>query len=119
MSKYAFIDAHAATWAVSELCRVLEVSRSGYYHWRAALLPPAPAWQAVAQQVFTRHASRYGTRRLRAELQAEGHRVGRYALYYGPAGAQYPPPPPAHHPGGPGRRGGREPAAGPARAHCP
>ncbi|WP_350356636.1 IS3 family transposase [Hymenobacter canadensis] len=29
---------------------------------------------------FTRHARRYGTRRLRAELRAEGHAVGRYAL---------------------------------------
>jgi transposase InsO family protein len=27
-----------------------------------------------------RHARRYGTRRLRAELQTEGHQVGRYAL---------------------------------------
>ena len=32
------------------------------------------------RQAFTRHAKRNGTRRLRAELQAEGHRVGRYAL---------------------------------------
>ena len=41
-------------------------------------------WQrqalAAAQAAFTRHAGRYGTRRLRAGLQAEGHAVGRYAL---------------------------------------
>ena len=29
---------------------------------------------------FTRHARRYGTRRLRAELHAEGHAMGRYVL---------------------------------------
>ena len=41
---------------------------------------PAAAWQEAAQATFTRHARRYGTRRLRAELRAEGHAVGRYAL---------------------------------------
>lgn len=41
---------------------------------------PVPSWQPAAQQAFTSHARRYGTRRLRAELQAEGHQVGRYAL---------------------------------------
>jgi len=34
----------------------------------------------AAQAAFPRHARRYGTRRLRAELHAEGHAVGRYAL---------------------------------------
>lgn len=40
---------------------------------------PAP-WQMAAQAAFTRHARRYGTRRLRAELHAEGHAVGRNEL---------------------------------------
>ena len=80
MSKYVFISAQAATWTLADLCRVLDVSRSGYYQWRAASPPPVPDWQPAAQQAFTRHARRYGTRRLRAELQAQGHRVGRYAL---------------------------------------
>ncbi|MGI4742850.1 MAG: IS3 family transposase [Janthinobacterium lividum] len=75
-----FISEQTDVWAVSDLCRVLAVSRSGYYQWRAASPPPALTWQSAAQQAFTRHASRYGTRRLRAELRAEGHQVGRYAL---------------------------------------
>jgi len=66
---------------LADLCRVLGVSRSGYYQWRAADPPPVPNWQAAAQQAFTRHARRYGTRRLRAELRAEGQLVGRYALH--------------------------------------
>ena len=62
------------------LCQVLAVSPAGYYQWRQrAAAAPAP-WQAAAQAAFTRHARRYGTRRLRAELRAEGHAVGRYAL---------------------------------------
>ena len=34
MSSYRLIDAEKATHPVSMLCRVLKVSRSGYYAWR-------------------------------------------------------------------------------------
>ncbi len=80
MSRYAFTAACTDPWAVALVCQVLNVSKSGYYQWRRAKPVPAVAWQAPAQAAFTRHAGRYGTRRLRAELQAEGHAVGRYAL---------------------------------------
>ena len=80
MSRYAFIAACTEPWPVQFLCQVLAVSPAGYYQWRQrAAAAPAP-WQAAAQAAFTRHARRYGTRRLRAELRAEGHAVGRYAL---------------------------------------
>ena len=32
--KFQFIRAHAGTWPVSVMCRMLGVSRSGYYDWR-------------------------------------------------------------------------------------
>ena len=80
MSRYAFIAACTEPWPGRFLCQVLAVSPAGYYQWRQrAAAAPAP-WQAAAQAAFTRHARRYGTRRLRAELRAEGHAVGRYAL---------------------------------------
>ena len=80
MSRYVFIAACAKPWPVQVLCQVLAVSPAGYYQWRQRpAAAPAP-WQVVAQAAFTRHARRYGTRRLRAELHAEGHAVGRYAL---------------------------------------
>ncbi|RZL15590.1 MAG: hypothetical protein EOO62_03575 [Hymenobacter sp.] len=56
VSKHLFIKARITTWTLADLCRVLGVSRSDYYQWRAA------------------------SRRLRAKLQADGHQVGRYAL---------------------------------------
>ena len=62
------------------LYRLLTVSSAGYYQWRQRPAPPVAVWQPAAQAAFTRHARRYGTRRLRAELRAEGHAVGRYAL---------------------------------------
>lgn len=80
MSRYEFIRDHGPPWPLLAVCRVLAVSRAGYYAWRTRPTPPPPAWQCAAQAAFTRHAHRYGTRRLRAGLQAEGHAVGRYAL---------------------------------------
>ncbi len=80
MSRYQFIQDCTEQWPVQVLWRLLAVSTAGYYRWRqrpAAVLAP---WLPAAQQAFTRHAARYGTRRLRAELRAEGHVVGRYAL---------------------------------------
>ena len=32
--RYAFIEDHRATWPIAIQCRVLVVSRSGYYEWR-------------------------------------------------------------------------------------
>ncbi len=80
MSRYEFIQACTAPWPVWLLCRLLAVSTAGYYQWRQRPAQPAATWQPAAQAAFTRHARRYGTRRLRAELRAEGHAVGRYAL---------------------------------------
>ena len=34
MSFYRFIDAEKANYPVSILCKVLQVSRSGYYEWK-------------------------------------------------------------------------------------
>ena len=80
MSRYQFIDQLAVTEPVQVLCRVLQVSPAGYYQWVRRPGKSATAWQAAAVAAFNRHAHRYGTRRLRAELRAEGHAVGRYAL---------------------------------------
>jgi len=80
MSRYQFIAQVAATEPVQVLCRVLAVSVAGYYQWRSRPARLTPAWEPVASAVFSRHAQRYGTRRLRAELRAAGHAVGRYAL---------------------------------------
>ena len=70
MSRYQFIRACVEPWPAQVLCRVLRVSCAGYYQWRGRTQPPSAPWQAAAQAAFTRHARRYGTRRLRAELRA-------------------------------------------------
>ncbi|GAB3244190.1 hypothetical protein GCM10027346_41660 [Hymenobacter seoulensis] len=39
-----------------------------------------PAWEKALCQAFVQHKRRYGTRRLRAELQAQVHRIGRHRI---------------------------------------
>jgi hypothetical protein len=80
MSRYQFIEQVAPAEPVRVLCRVLYVSPAGYYQWLGRADRPTPAWKPAATAVFSRHAQRYGMRRLRAELCAEGHAIGRYAL---------------------------------------
>ncbi|MBO3272172.1 IS3 family transposase [Hymenobacter defluvii] len=77
MSRYHFIERHCTQVPVRTLCRVLQVAPSSYYAWRKRRQQPAPAWERAIVRAFQRHARRYGTRRLRAEVHAEGHRVGR------------------------------------------
>src|SRR5690242_6371630 len=75
------MKANQASFRVTAMCRAFRVSRSGYYAWCSR----APSARAkVAEQLSVRiieaHvASRetYGAPRLRAELAAEGIRVGR------------------------------------------
>ena len=85
MRSYPFIDQQRVRYPVGLLCQVLRVTASRYYAWRkqvaAASAPPAPAaWELALEQTFTHHKKRYGTRRLRVELQAQGHRVGHQRL---------------------------------------
>jgi hypothetical protein len=63
------------------MCRVLEVSASGYYAWRSR--PESHRAQAnrrLLQEVHRLHAQhqgRYGSPRMHAALQSQGHRVSR------------------------------------------
>ena len=65
---------------VKQLCRVLEVSRSGYYaaRQRAAATPQVCSESVHARAVFESSGGTYGSRRLSAALRAQGLEVGRY-----------------------------------------
>ena len=81
MSTYQHIAQRQAQVPVQQLCHVLRVAPRAYYAWRRRQAPaPEPSWQMAVRQAFKRHGGRYGTRRLRAELHAEGHRVGRWRI---------------------------------------
>jgi len=82
--RFAFIQSHARTWRITTMCRVLEVSRAGYYAWRARPL----CERVKTDQVLTAKIEeiqddvkyRYGSPRIRMELQALGFRVGKHRV---------------------------------------
>ena len=85
MSCWQFIDQERVHYPVELLCRTLDVSPARYYAWRKPQRAPVSTqptadWQQALKEVFGQHKRCYGTRRLRAELQAQGHRVGRQRL---------------------------------------
>ena len=61
---------------VKELCTTLGVSRSGFYAWRERQIKPDAA-VAPVKEIFWQHSRRYGSRRIVAELQAQGFSTGR------------------------------------------
>ena len=66
--KYAWIHQQRTAFRVSRMCRLLEVSRSGYYEWLHR--PPRPQTaadqqvQAKVQYYFAQGRGTYGTRRI-------------------------------------------------------
>ena len=73
--------AHQAVYPVQTMCRVLEVSRSGYYAWRrrepSARAQSDATLTARIREVHEDSRKTYGSPRIHAELQEEGQRVGR------------------------------------------
>lgn len=77
---YRFIAGESTIYPAAILCRVLGVSRSGYYDWRDR---PARQDQLAPKvgEVFWQNSRRYGSRRITAELRDQTvvgrHRVRR------------------------------------------
>jgi putative transposase len=81
VSCFKFIDAQKANYPISLLCRVLRVSRSGYYDWKNRE-PSKRSQQDAAltqriREIHQQSRKTYGSPRIHAELQAMGIRCGR------------------------------------------
>lgn len=83
---YAFIADQRNKYPIVHLCRVLDVSASGFYQWlKRTISKRQQANQALAEQIQTIHTNSratYGSPRIHAELKANGivcgiHRVAR------------------------------------------
>jgi transposase InsO family protein len=79
--RFAFIDVEKALYPMRILCRVLEVSRSGYYAWRARK-PSARALEderlrPKVVEAFKTGRGTYGSPRVRDELVDQGFEIGR------------------------------------------
>ena len=65
----------------SEVFALLRVERSSYYRWRSREDDPAARQMAEAvTMVFGRHSRRYGSRRIHAEMTAEGYSISRHRI---------------------------------------
>lgn len=83
MSRFRFVEDQRHAYGVKRLCRVLEVSRSGYYRWKAT----APLrqqrqqledqWAERIRDVYDASSCSYGAPRVASELRAKGHRINR------------------------------------------
>ncbi len=77
--KYAYIASERTHYPIGFMCRMLEVSTSGFFSWQAR--ERAPQSDADAQlresiiQVHEESRRRYGRRRLTHALRAQGMRV--------------------------------------------
>jgi putative transposase len=81
VSAFRFIEAEKASHSVPRLCRMLGVSRSGYYAWRRRQPSERTLFDAVlSEKIETIHRNSraiYGAPRVHAELRALGIHCGR------------------------------------------
>jgi putative transposase len=78
---FRFIDAEKACYPISVLCRMLGVSRSGYYDWKDRPLSKKARENATLTEqiveIHERSRGTYGYLRVHAELRALGVRCSR------------------------------------------
>jgi putative transposase len=82
--RFAFIQSHAHVWRITTMCRVLEVSRAGYYAWRVRPL----CERVKTDQLLTEKIEgiqddvqrRYGSPRVWMELKALGFPAGKHKV---------------------------------------
>ncbi|MFD6045935.1 IS3 family transposase [Streptomyces koyangensis] len=81
--RWDFISDHRADFGVKRLCRVLGVSRSGYYRHqateeaRAGRQAREAAAVAEIRAIHAEHRGAYGAPRVHAELRARGRKINR------------------------------------------
>jgi putative transposase len=78
--RFVFIRAHERIFHITTMCRVLEVSRAGFYKWRAQPLSErVKADVVLAARIRAIHTGRrraYGSPRVHRELRDQGIRCG-------------------------------------------
>lgn len=79
--KYAFMREHRHEYTVEMMCRLLSVSKSGFYDWLDRggheVSPRRQAAQAAVKDVFEKKRKRYGSPRIHEELRNMGQRFSK------------------------------------------
>jgi putative transposase len=81
--KYAFIRKHEHEYRVSSMCRVMQVSRSGYYAWRER--PPKDSAQdnellMQIRRVHMQSRQAYGAKKTWLALKSQGIACGKHSV---------------------------------------
>ena len=75
--RYRFIDTHKKVWPVNLMCAVMEVGRSGYYHWlkqrTRSATQASQDFDCEIRRIFAVHNQCYGAPRVTDELHDEGY----------------------------------------------
>ena len=81
MRRYRFIAEHRTQWRVEEMCRTLQVSRSGFYAWvgrsPSARTQERHRLDARIRTLFAAHRQVAGSPKLTAALHQDGERISR------------------------------------------
>lgn len=79
--RYAFIEAHRPMWRLVVMCRVLRVSKAGYWAWRhrpeSQRTQEERALRVHVAAIHRENREVYGSPRVHQELRAQGLLVGR------------------------------------------
>ena len=79
--RFAFIETEKACFPITLMCRMLAVSRAGFYAWRrrpaAARTREDQVLAVAVAAIYAEHHGRYGSPRVRMGLRARGQRSGR------------------------------------------
>jgi putative transposase len=82
--RFTFIQSHARIFHIATMCRVLEVSRAGYYAWRARPLCDRVKQDRVLtakiREIQKQVRASYGSPRTHQELKALGFKCGRHRV---------------------------------------
>jgi putative transposase len=82
--RFTFIQAHARIFHITTMCRVLEVSKAGYYAWRARPLcdrvKDDRVLTAKIREIQKEVKGRYGSPRTFQELKGLGFRCGEHKV---------------------------------------
>ncbi|GGY29376.1 hypothetical protein GCM10011289_35530 [Paludibacterium paludis] len=78
---YRLVQQLKKAYSITSICRVLEVSRSGFYEYDQRPLPPADlAVEVKLKAAFAESGQSYGSRRLKMALRDHGSHFGRYKI---------------------------------------
>jgi putative transposase len=79
VARYRFITERRAQWGVEEMCRILEVARSGYYDWKkrapSQRVQQRQRLDAEIKKLFEASKKRFGSPKITRALVKQGWRV--------------------------------------------